>query len=257
MIIVINPREKQFTDFVKSTPSRFGREGATIYKQRNEIRVFDAGGMLLNVKKFKTPSFFNRVIYTFFRPSKAERSFKYAIRLREQSISTPEPIAYILTKRRGLLYESYFISKQLHDYRTFYEFGKGGIAGREHILSAFAVFTAELHEKGIYHKDYSPGNILFREAKGEEIEFSIVDINRMRFGKVSISKGCANFARLWGQAPLFRFVAEKYATERRVDPEICVKQVLKVRTRFWRKYTKKYPLPFAPDEALADGDTIT
>lgn len=247
MIRIINPRQKQYTDFVKSVPAHFDREGSVIYKQRNEIRVFEVDGTLLNVKKFKVPHFLNRIVYTFFRPSKAERSFKYALKMTELRVGTPEPIAYILTKRGGLLYESYYISKQLENYRTMYEFGEGGISGREHILNALAVFTAGLHEQGVYHRDFSPGNILFKEEKGG-VNFYLVDINRVRFGHVSIAEGCKNFARLWGRESLFRLIAEKYAQERQGDPEICVKLVLQARERFWSRYLKKHPMPFMSDE---------
>lgn len=247
MILVENPRQKQFADFVKSIPARFDQEGIVIYKKRNEIRVFEVDGVRLNVKKYKVPFILNRMIYTFIRSSKAARSFRYALKLSEKGIHTPEPIAYILIKRGGLLYESYFISMQLEGYRTMYEFGEGGIAGREPILDALAIFTAGLHEKGVYHKDYSPGNILFK-AENDLIDFYIVDINRMQFGPVSIAKGCKNFARLWGQEPLFRLLAERYAQERKSDPDDCIKRVLQARERFWKRYTKKHPLPFRLDD---------
>lgn len=49
-------------------------------------------------------------------------------------------------------------------------------------MTAFAEFTARLHEAGILHLDYSPGNILYDKI-GEEYHFSLVDINRMHFGE--------------------------------------------------------------------------
>ena len=247
MKIVENPQQIQFSEFVKTIHRQFDKEGSVIYKSRNEIRVFEVNGTLLNVKKFRTPHLFNRIIYTFFRLPKAQRSFQYAIRLKEMGIETPEPVAYILTKRGGLLYYSYYISRQVDYNRTMYEFGEGGISGREHILESFAEFTATIHEKGVYHKDYSPGNILFKEENGE-VKFCIVDINRMKFGSVPVSRGCANFARLWGQKPLFNLIAKKYAETRQSDVEECMKWVLAARKRFWTKFTKKRPLPFTSDE---------
>lgn len=38
-----------------------------------------------------------------------------------------------------------------------------------------------LHRKGIFVKDFSQGNTLFRKS-GEIYEFTLVDINRMEFG---------------------------------------------------------------------------
>jgi glycosyltransferase involved in cell wall biosynthesis len=246
MRIIRNIRLKQFDHFAASIPFLFDKGGRTIYRQRNEIKVFDVDGTLLNVKRYRTPHFPNRIAYTFFRPSKAERAFRYALRLRAEEIETPEPVACILTKKNGLIHYTYYISKQVPYERTMYEFGTGGIAGREHILKAFARYTAKLHQSGVYHKDYSPGNILFRETDGE-VRFCLVDINRMQFGNVSVQKGCANFARLWGQEPMFRLLAREYARARQADENDCVRRILHGRDKFWNSFTRKRPLPFPPD----------
>jgi serine/threonine protein kinase len=241
--IIYNPEYNQFTYFIESIPQKFDKEGRVIYKQRNEIRVFNVDKELINVKKFIIPEIFNRIVYTFFRSSKAERSFRYATKLINNGIETPEPIAYIVTKRCGLINYSYYITKQVACRHTMYEFGQGGIAGREYILKAFAFFTAKLHESGVYHCDYSPGNILFDEENGE-IKFCIVDINRLKFKKVSIEEGCANFARLWGQEPFFELVASVYAEARKADAQYCTDKILKARKKFWKKYLKKHESPF-------------
>lgn len=243
MKIVENPQYQQLSAFVNSIHFQFEKAGTVIYKQRNEIRVFDLNGLSVNVKRFKVPHLLNRIVYTFFRQPKAQRSYQYAIRLKKMDIETPDPVAFILTKRNGLLYYSYYISLQADYNRNMYEFGKGGVDEREYIMEAFAGFTAELHKKGIYHKDYSPGNILFKEENGE-VKFCLVDINRMRFGFVSIVRGCANFARLWGQKPFFNIVVRKYAEERNADPEQCLKQALQARRKFWKRYVRKHLLPF-------------
>ena len=243
MKIVSNPQQVQFLDFIQSIPSQFDKGGTVIYKKRNEIRVFDVMGYALNVKRFKTPILINRLIYTFFRLSKAQRSFEYASKLIEKHIETPQPVAYILIKKKGLLYDSYYVSRQVDYNRNFYEFGKGGVEGREHILNAFAGFTADFHKKGVLHKDYSPGNILFKDENGE-VKFCMVDINRLRFGDVSVRKGCSNFVRLWGQKSFFEIVIRKYAEIRGADPEACLKRTLHVRQKFWKRFIRKYPLPF-------------
>ena len=246
MKIVSDLQQAQFSEFIQSIPLQFDKGGSVIYKSRNEIRVFDVHGTTLNVKRFKTPLFFNRLIYTFFRPSKAQRSFQYALKLKEMGIETPQPVAYILIKKGGLLHDSYYISWQVDHNRNFYEFGEGGVKGREHILIAFAGFTADIHKKGVLHKDYSPGNILFKEDDGA-VTFCMVDINRLRFGDVPVHKGCLNFVRLWGQQPFVEIIVRKYAEIRGADPEACLMLVLRARKKFWKRFTRKRPLPFAPD----------
>ena len=69
---------------------------------------------------------------------------------------------------------------------------------------------AELHEAEVYHADFSPGNVLYDRTE-EGVRFSLIDINRMYFGPVSLKRGCANFSRLWGREAAFHLMAETYA----------------------------------------------
>ena len=145
--------------FVHSLPETFEQGGRVIYRQRNEIRVFDLpDGRQINVKRYRVPPLPLRFVYTFFRAPKAQRAYDYALRLRQAGIETPTPLACLIERQGGLLRRSYFVSEQVPHDRNFYEFGRGGIDGREDILRAFARFTARVHEAGFLHADYSPGN---------------------------------------------------------------------------------------------------
>ncbi len=55
-----------------------------------------------------------------------------------------------------------------------------------------------LHKNNILHLDYSPGNILIKEADGRHI-FKIVDINRMIFKNLSLDERLKNFYMLWAK----------------------------------------------------------
>lgn len=242
MEVVINPKYESLTDFVYRLPEIFSSEGETIYKSRNEIKVFESP-VSLNVKQYKIPSFFNRLVYTFVRPAKALRAYRYAFELLEKGFDTPEPVGYILFKKYGLIHRSYFISIQSPYTRRFYEFGEGPVEGREDIIRAFARYTAGLHEAGICHGDYSPGNILFEKQNGQ-IRFTLVDINRMKFGEVGLETGCANFARMWGRPDFFRIVADEYARARHFDPHACFRLIMEKRNKFWKKYARSHSLPF-------------
>ncbi|MDR0429147.1 MAG: lipopolysaccharide kinase InaA family protein [Tannerellaceae bacterium] len=247
MKIVINPAYNHFASFVNSIPEQFAKEGRSIYKGRNEIKVFEVEDTELNVKQYKVPILINRLIYTFFRPAKASRAYKYALKLFAKGFDTPQPVAYILSYKTGLLHHAYFVSFQSSYTRNMYEFGEGTLAGREHIIRALAEYTARLHQAGVYHKDFSPGNILFEETE-EGVKFCLIDINRMKFAPVSIEKGCANFARLWGKEDLFVVLAETYARAQNVDCAGCLKQILYYRARFWKKFGKKHEIPFEMQE---------
>ncbi len=233
--------------FVSHLPETFEHSGTVIYDKRNQIKVIEADfagtQKLLNVKRYCVPKWYNRLIYSFIRKPKAVRAYNNGIRLRQMGIGTPEPLAFMIEKRYGLIGYSYLITEQLAFSRTFYEFGCGGVEGREHILLAFARFTAMLHERGVYHKDYSPGNILFDDNDGEVV-FSLVDINRMRFGRVGMYDGCASFARLWGQRPFFEIVVAEYASVRGFDAVRCLEIALQCRRKFWKRYQKRHDVMF-------------
>ena len=231
---IINPEFQQLESFIREIPYTFEQQGTTIYKERNEIKVVENDGVLLNIKQYKCPIWINRISYSFLRKSKAERAYNYALVLLKKHIPTPTPVAYILEYRNGLLALSYLITLQVKLRRSFYEFGKGPLTGRENIIRDFAIFTAAIHDKGVLHKDYSPGNILFDVQPDGNITFSIVDINRMKFGKISIKKGCENFARLWGKKDMFDLLAATYAEKRNFNIEQCRHWTLQARERFWK-----------------------
>ena len=228
-------------------PETFERSGTVIYDKRNQIRVIEAdcAGIRrqLNVKRYCVPKWYNRLVYSFVRKPKAVRAYRNGMRLRRMGVGTPEPFAFIIEKRHGLIGYSYLVTEQISLSRTFYEFGNGGVDGREHILIAFARFTAMLHDKGVYHKDYSPGNILF-DDNGGMVVFALVDINRMRFGHVGMYDGCANFARLWGQRPFFEIVMAEYASVRGFDAARCLEIALRCRHKFWKRYRKRHEVMF-------------
>lgn len=253
--VILHPdADEPLRHFVRSLPEAFEQGGRVIYRQRNEIRVFDLpDGRRFNVKRYHVPPLFQRIVYTLFRAPKARRAYDYALRLRAAGIETPSPVACLIERSGGLLCRSYFVSEQVDYDRNFYEFGRGGINGREDILRAFARFTARVHKAGFLHADYSPGNILFRATAGGA-DFCLVDINRMRFGPVSVRRGCANFARLWGGERMFRLLAETYAEARGADTAQCTAWTLSARRRFWHRFARKRPLPIALDDAAAIGD---
>ncbi len=239
MKFVLNPLYRQLEDFIKNLPQLFPTLGECIYKARNELRKFSYEGCWYVVKSYKEPLFINRIAYTFFRPGKARRAYEYALRLRAMGIATPAPVAYIEIKSGGLLWHSFFISENCPYPRMMREFNEGGIAGREDILKAFAAFTVDLHEKGVLHLDYSAGNILF-DRQGENIVFSILDLNRMRFIPMSTPKRClSNFNRFCRDESVVRYVVAEYARLRGWDEAESIEEALRAHRDFWRKVKRK------------------
>ena len=157
---------------------------------------------------------------------------------------TPEPVAYLEERHGGLLGLSFFISVQCPYAHRLYEVNEMAPEQYEPLAKALALFTAHMHDQQVLHCDYSPGNILWdRKADGAYC-FSIVDINRMRFGAVTMVAGCKSFARLWGPKRFIQLLVEEYARLRGFDPQVCVETTMQARRRFWTHYQKKREMEF-------------
>lgn len=237
--VVINPQYQKFENLIIEIPRTFGQKGTILYGGRNIIKVVDFDDIEINIKSFKNPNFINKVVYGNFRKSKARRSFEYANILLENNIKTPTPIAYI-EDTNGLLFKSsYYLSAHETFDGLMREFNRGILKGREDLLSQFALFTADMHQKKIMHLDYSPGNILYKKRNDVYI-FYLVDLNRMYFGDVSMDAGCHNLRRLWGSNEMISFIAKEYAKFRGFDIDSCIQLTLKYHAEFWRKFSKKH-----------------
>lgn len=239
MKLLINTEYAFIKPFLSNLPELFRLQGRTVYKSRNELRVIELQDLSINVKQYRIPIFINRIMYTFFRKSKASRAFEYAMILKEKGIGTPEPIAYLELKSKGLLSGSYFVSKQIPDFRMMREFADGSdITDREDIIEALGVFVARLHQAGILHLDLSVGNILFKkDEKG--IQFWLVDLNRMRFCPIGQEKGCKNFERLRGCEAYFRVLASSYAKELGYDSAQCLEKIMYYQKKSVRAFRAK------------------
>jgi serine/threonine protein kinase len=239
MKIIINPEYKRLTSFIEAIPSLFDKKGEVIYKERNEIKVFDAGEEKIIVKSFKIPHFFNKIIYSCLRSSKAERSYKYALKLIEKEINTSMPVAYLEEKQTGLLTSSYYVSIYKEYPGMLRELRYSPLTEKKELACAFARFTADIHQKGVFPLDYSPGNILYQKI-GDEYNFCLIDINRMRFVPVDLALGAYGFRRLWGNEETLSFIAKEYAKLRNFDEEKFEYLALKHHRIFWKKYSKRH-----------------
>lgn len=233
MTVVLNDAYPSLRSWIEQLPDTFSQQGKVIYDARNQIRVIEGpDGRTYNVKRYCQPMWLNRIVYSWLRQPKAVRAYENATRLLRVGIATPRPIAYILCGE-GLLTESYLITEQSTLGHTFFEIGSHPELAPEPMLRAFTRMTADMHQKGFLHLDYSPGNILFDSVNGEW-KFCIVDINRLRTGSVSVVDGCSNFARLWGATEMFRIIADEYAQARAIDKEYALRLILNARRRFWQ-----------------------
>lgn len=226
--------------FIEALPQCFEEEGRIIYEGRNTVKVMEVDGYRLNVKRFLIPrSLSERIKRSYLRRSKCREAYLHALHLLEKGFETPQPIAYVEERKKGLIAYSYYVSFQSPYSHTFYELEESEIEECKDVIVSFARFTARLHEAGFLHKDYSPGNILFDRIDGI-YHFSLVDINRMRLGKVSMKRGCKNFRKLWGKKELFFCMAKEYARMRGFDEKECANLIWTERKRFSEKRRPRY-----------------
>lgn len=217
--------------------SIFSDDDHSIHKARNELKIIELNGIKTVVKSFKIPHFLNRIVYTFFRKSKAYKSYHNALTLKELGVSTPAPIALIEFFSLTLLAESYFISELFEYDFTIRTPLLEPIVDKKQILSAFATYTYELHQKGVWHLDYSPGNILIKRTDAG-YEFSIVDINRMEFRSISALEGCENFNKLWASDEELEIIGAQYARLSGANPAIIISEMQRHNTA--NKQTKNF-----------------
>jgi hypothetical protein len=150
-------------------------EGQIIDQRRNILRVTD--GMV--VKQFKTPGLLRGIWYGWYGTSKARRSYENALRMEGL---TPKPVAYREVRICGVLRESWYVCRKSECPHTFIELIENpDFPHREQILRAIGRFTAQLRKKGIWHRDYSQGNILFND---DASKIEVIDLNRIRWRRV-------------------------------------------------------------------------
>lgn len=233
MQLILSEIYEPHRTFLSDVLQSFDTQGTVLYDARNLIRMITApDGNRWVIKRFKQPKGLQRIVYSLFRMPKAERAYQNAMLLKQAAIPTPEAIGYAINKDRWLK-DSYLITRSADLSRDFYEFRYHDVNGYEDIIRAFAQLVADMHRKGFYHLDLSPGNILFDKQPEGKIAFSIIDINRLRTGHpVSKHEACKNFCRLWGRMDFIEALGKEYAAARGWDAA----EVTQLICRYWKQF---------------------
>ncbi|RRD74681.1 lipopolysaccharide kinase InaA family protein [Tannerella forsythia] len=226
---------REIEAFLKRLPTVFDDEGEMLYDKRNQVKRFVLpSGRPVVVKRFKKPNLIQRIVYSFFKKTKAKRAFLHAAVLRDRGFGTPHEIAYLEERRTRLLSYCYFLSEE-----------DGAPAVYERLVAQqpfdrvmaddFAALVAALHQKSILHGDLNPTNVLFRERGDGHYTFSLIDTNRMRVkslgGKFTPSECFDNLTRFSAQGELYDFVLTKYIEYRGWDIETSFARAIKIKRR--------------------------
>ena len=95
-------------------------------------------------------------------------------------------------------------------------------------------FTLQLHLNKVLPLDYNPKNIFYRKTNGK-YHFALIDINRLKLGKVpGIRMSMNAFSQLGIPADDFMKIIPLYAEQRGFDIEECIFFTLFSRLK-WRK----------------------
>ena len=211
---IINSKFSEMKDFTISLPETFDDIGTVILNNRNVIKKVTIPQGTFVVKNFKGMYFFNRLGYTLFSRSKAEKSYRNSDALHDRGIATPPHVAWIDYYNWGFLARSYFVSTY-SPYETLREVitrkTQEGFS-KESLYLDLLKFINKLHSAGVYHDDFSLSNILVIPSK-DGYQFSLVDLNRIRFMKISFRQGLRNFSKLEVPEDDLNMLIREYAVQ--------------------------------------------
>ena len=234
MKIKIHKKHESIADRIKEIANNGYKGIHTFRNRRNTVELIDIEGTTFVVKRYKVPNILNRIIYTFFRKSKAQRAYEYALKILRNGISTPFPVAYMETSRNGLFHTGYFVSEYIpHPTLNTWNIEEHSKAETDRLVKDFINFTIDLHEKEILPLDYNPGNIFYYKEEGsEQYRFALTDINRVKFGRLSRYKDSMHsFEQLGLPADKLHSILSAYCRRRGLDIEASLFVVLYYRIR--------------------------
>nr|WP_294937030.1 lipopolysaccharide kinase InaA family protein [uncultured Flavobacterium sp.] len=245
MNFVVNPKntiaKEEILNFIKNF-----RNSGEVFEEgkRNKIKLFHSENLIVNIKSFKKPQFFNKLIYCYFRKSKARRSFDFACLLLEKGIGTPQPIAYYENFDLIGLKDSYYVSEHFKCDLTFRELVvHPDYENHEVILRQFTRFSFDLHEKGVEFLDHSPGNTLIKKVDKEHYEFYLVDLNRMKFhDSLGFKTRMRNLSHLTPKKEMVEVISDEYAKLYGMEYAKVFNKLWKYTVEFKRKLRRKEKL---------------
>ena len=236
MRIVICPDYQYLSNWIHHLPRLFTTDdGKLLYKGRNQVRLFEVEGKKLVVKRFKRNDIIKSIVYTFFRESKARRSYENAVLLRQRGFETPHEVAYIEDTILGLVSQVYYVCEYT-DSQPIRPRLIEQMPFDEQLAVVYAQFVASLHDAGVLHGDLNPTNVLV----DEENHFELIDINRMRFfdGPVPKNDCMENLTLFYWLTPAYRFILNEYAHQRGWT-EADIAEAIRVKERHDKRWIRR------------------
>ena len=235
----IGERYRAYRSQIGELPRRMAVEGRTLHSGRNVVKkmaIASPGNAPIEVavKAFRVPARPRGYVYARLRLSKARRCMVYGRKLLEMGVSTPDPVACIELEEFGCLRESYYVSRYWKpdcDLIALLYKAVSTDLDINALLGHLARFTFLQHEKGVIHSDYNPGNILTRSQEGG-FEFSLVDINRLRFKTPDLKDRIDTLIRLTTVVEYLGIIGREYASLYGVGTEGFCRELQRAHLRF-------------------------
>ncbi len=180
----------QKTDTPKS--GRIESQTASVLRDaRNKVWTAPApwnAATRLVIKRFQPRGWFRRLV-AFGKQDKAARSWNGAQELARRGIATPPPVAFFHAHPSAPESECWYICREYENTRSvrdaFNAFSAGagsfGEMNSDSYYEALSRFLLKMHERGVFFRDLSAGNLLCRFKKDAGVEFSLIDTARARF----------------------------------------------------------------------------
>ncbi|NWF94046.1 MAG: hypothetical protein HXY46_14190 [Syntrophaceae bacterium] len=201
-------------------------------------------GQRIFLKRDKTKGWTESLRYLVV-PSKARKEWSIAHRLHDKALNIPEPLGWMERRHRGLVKESYYLSEAVGSGTSLIESIKlgGGIP-----VDQLARTVREVHEAGLFHKDFHAGNFLW-----DRDSFYLSDLHRAKIvPSLSLNQKLFNLSQLfqslrlvWKAEDRQRFIETYFEADSdhlRRKEELLQRihfTMDRLQTRHWQSRTKR------------------